>query len=190
MIDAAERMVAEQGMAALTLRAVQVASGQANKSAAQYHFGSRQGLLEAVIEHRMRAVDDARRGMLDSLSSVSMRALVVALVLPLAEATLRRDGSCFARFLAQAIFAPELGHLLDEQLRGDSFSTVWGQLVESSPLPRNITLLRMSSVLLLMLSTLAAHEGRGLPRRAIDTVVADLVDSCVALLEAPSSTSA
>lgn len=188
MIDAAERIVAERGLAALTLRAVQTESGQANKSAAQYHFGSRQGLLEAVIENRMRSVDDARRVLLDSLTMPTSRDLVEALVQPFADATLRRDGSCYARFLAQAIFAPELGHLIDEHLRGDSFRTVWNRLVEISPLPRNITLLRMSSVMTLMLSALAAHEGRGVPRRTVDVIVTDLVDSCLALLDGPPST--
>ncbi len=36
---AAERIVAERGMPALTLKDVQLAANQANKSAAKYHFG-------------------------------------------------------------------------------------------------------------------------------------------------------
>ena len=47
MIDAGERLAAERGIAAMSLREVQAAAGQRNKSAAQYHFGSRTGLIEA-----------------------------------------------------------------------------------------------------------------------------------------------
>ena len=91
MIDAAERLVAERGLAALTLRDVQTEAGQANKSAAQYHFGSREGLLAAVVESRMRPAGERRRELLDTIdldaNPPTMRALVEALVLPLAEQT-------------------------------------------------------------------------------------------------------
>ena len=40
MITTAERIVAERGLTAMSLRVVQRESGQRNKSAAQYHFGS------------------------------------------------------------------------------------------------------------------------------------------------------
>jgi AcrR family transcriptional regulator len=189
MIDAAERIVAEQGLAALTLRDVQTEAGQANKSAAQYHFGSRQGLLEAVLEDRARPIDEERRARLEALDAPTTRQLVEALVRPLAAATLYRGASCHARFLAQAIFAPELSELMARQLRAGSAQTVWDRLVSQSRLPRNIAMLRLSSVTTLVLSALAAHEGRGLPRRAADLVITDLVDTCVGVLEAPSTVS-
>ena len=53
MIDAAERLASERGLGAMSLRDVMAEAGQRNKSAAQYHFGSREGLVEAVIEARM-----------------------------------------------------------------------------------------------------------------------------------------
>ncbi|MCU1639860.1 MAG: taurine dioxygenase [Nocardia sp.] len=48
MIDAAERLIAERGLAAVTLQDVQNAAGQSNRSAAKYHFGSRDGLLDEL----------------------------------------------------------------------------------------------------------------------------------------------
>jgi AcrR family transcriptional regulator len=50
MVDAAERLMAERGIAAVSLREVQDAAEQRNKSAAHYHFGSREGLIRAIIE--------------------------------------------------------------------------------------------------------------------------------------------
>ena len=112
MIDAAERLVAERGLAALTLRDVQTEAGQANKSAAQYHFGSREGLLAAVVESRMRPAGERRRELLDTIdldaNPPTMRALVEALVLPLAEQTIYREGTLYARFLVQSIFDPAM----------------------------------------------------------------------------------
>ncbi len=68
MIEAAERIVAERGLTAMSLRVVQQESGQRNKSAAQYHFGSRDGLIEAVLVTRMAAVNERRRAMLDAIA--------------------------------------------------------------------------------------------------------------------------
>jgi AcrR family transcriptional regulator len=190
MIDAAERIVAERGLAALTLREVQTESGQANKSAAQYHFGSRQGLLEAVLEDRGRPVDEMRRAALhelEALETPTTPQLVEALVRPLAAATIYRRDSCHARFLAQAIFAPELSELMAARLRAGIVQEIWDRLVLGSRLPRSTAMQRMSSVVVLTLSTLAAHEGRRMTRRAADLVVRDLVDTCVGVLEAPST---
>ncbi|HEY9555614.1 MAG TPA: TetR family transcriptional regulator, partial [Acidimicrobiales bacterium] len=69
MIEAAERLAAEQGLAAMSLREVQAAAGQRNKSAAQYHFGSRAGLVEAVIANRMGPINEARLAMLAELDA-------------------------------------------------------------------------------------------------------------------------
>ena len=67
MIDAAERIVAERGFSAMTVRAVQESAGQANKSAVQYHFGDRDGLIRAVLQRRMAVPNQQRTSMLLSL---------------------------------------------------------------------------------------------------------------------------
>ena len=108
MIEAGERLVAERGIGAMSLREVQAAAGQRNKSAAQYHFGSREGLLDAIVATRMGPINEVRRQRLDELDAraaageaVALRDVVAVVVEPLAEAVLRR-GSCWARFLSQA----------------------------------------------------------------------------------------
>ena len=69
MIDAAERLVAEKGLAALTVQAVQDAAGQRNKSAVQYHFGGRDGLVRALLAARMDEPNQERTAMLLDLGS-------------------------------------------------------------------------------------------------------------------------
>jgi AcrR family transcriptional regulator len=188
MIAAAEQLIAERGTAALTLREVQVMAGQSNKSAAQYHFGSRAGLIEAVIEARMGPVNRRRWEMLESLDAASPRALVEALVQPLAAETLGRDGSNYARFLVQAMFDPALAAQVQGHLRADSFHKIRTRLLAASALPPEIAALRIVHVINLTIVTLAMWEGRtdGLPRSA--ELVADLVTSCSAVLAAPADT--
>ena len=48
MIRAAERLFSERGIEAVSLREVGAVAGQRNNSAAQYHFGTREGLVDAV----------------------------------------------------------------------------------------------------------------------------------------------
>ena len=77
MIDAAERIVAESGFAAMTVSAVQQAAGQGNKSAVQYHFGDRDGLIRAVLDARMAPANERRMSMLERLDpDCSLRDLV------------------------------------------------------------------------------------------------------------------
>lgn len=191
MIDAAERIVAEQGMRAMTLKAVQRASGQANNSAAAYHFGSRIGLVDAVIEHRMAQIDAERACMLDELERpggpLTVRRAVEAYVLPLANATIGRPGSCYARFLTQAMFDPELGELVEQHTRAESYRQVRKLFVHLAAVPAPIAELRAGDVLVTTLSILAVREGRDWTPEERDRVVADLVDIATAILAAPSS---
>jgi len=145
MIDAAERIVAEQGFPALTLRAVQEAAGQSNKSAANYHFGSRDGLIAAILDERMAPVSAHRRDLLDAIAArfalpgaepspgaappspprqtgeparadgPLLRALTDALVVPLARRVFGVPDSAYARFLAQSLVSPELAAIVAER---------------------------------------------------------------------------
>ncbi|MDG3011642.1 TetR family transcriptional regulator [Rhodococcus sp. D2-41] len=194
MIDAAERIVAERGLAAMSLREVQSAAGQSNKSAAQYHFGSRDGLISAVVEARMGPIDRARRALLDRLdpaAAADPRQLIEALIRPLAAATLHHHGSCYARFLAQAMFDPTLTVIVREHLRAESFRDVYRRLTRGTGLPEAVAALRTWHVVALSVTSLATWEGLAaadaLPFPDTALVVTDLVDSCVALLTTPTS---
>ncbi len=73
-------------------------AGQANDSAVGYHFGSRRGLLEAIIAKHVEAMDQRRelppRG-------AGIRALVDAIVTPTAELLAAEDGRDFLRIVEQ-----------------------------------------------------------------------------------------
>lgn len=68
ILDAAERLFAEHGVAATSLRAVMKEAG-ANMAAIHYHFGSRAGLMEALVARRAEPVNRRRIAILDALEA-------------------------------------------------------------------------------------------------------------------------
>jgi AcrR family transcriptional regulator len=104
LLDAAERLLAERGLAATSVRAVCAEAG-ANVAAVHYHFGSKDALVEAVLKRRMGELTTRRLAMLEPLESQARpptRAVVEALVRPLADFARDPEGAgrAYVRFLA------------------------------------------------------------------------------------------
>ena len=64
ILDVAERMFAENGVHAVSLRTI-IAEAGVNLAAVHYHFGSKDALVEAVFERRVGPVNEARIEWLD-----------------------------------------------------------------------------------------------------------------------------
>ncbi|MGA5066735.1 TetR/AcrR family transcriptional regulator [Streptomyces exfoliatus] len=79
LIRAAEELFAAQGVHGAQLRDVVTRAGQANPSAVQYHFGSRDGLLDAVMAGRQARTESVLAPLLAAAPD-ELRALVAALV--------------------------------------------------------------------------------------------------------------
>lgn len=190
MIDAAERLAAERGLAALTVRAVQEAAGQKNKSAVQYHFGGRQGLVDALVATRMAPANERRTAMLLDLDEgAGVRALVEVLVVPLIESVLSRQPSYWARFLVQAIGDPTtglaaFGQVDDRALRAAQ-SRLEAHLTHVPPAARTV---RVQSIFGYACVVLAAHEVGALPPELTSTALTnEIVDACCGLIAAPTA---
>ncbi len=193
MLDVAERLFAERGIDGVSLRTVGQSAGQRNNSAAQYHFGSRDGLVQAVVERRFESVDERRRELTDTLGTdTSLRELVRCVVLPLAE--LVDTGSAdqptwYVRFLAQLVALN--GGYGAEEITGPPTGL---RRLESrmrthlAHLDRATYVRRQRWFAQTMVRVLADQEherAAGRPAVAIDVIVDDLVTMLVALLEAP-----
>ncbi len=63
MLMVAERMFADEGLAAVSVRGI-TAAAQVNLASLHYHFGSKEGLLEAIFEARAKPIADERMRML------------------------------------------------------------------------------------------------------------------------------
>lgn len=196
MIDAAERLVGERGLAAMSLRDVQREAGQRNKSAATYHFGSRHGLIEAVLRSRMAAVNARRVELLADLDSrghpVDVHGLVDALIRPIAEHTVIRPESHWARFLFRCSADPEINEIVTRSVESESHREVRRRLLDSlEHLPTSLRGRRIDHAFAMALTSLAWLESRrdsgrrpGLPA---EVQVSDLVDICTAIVSAPPS---
>ncbi len=60
LLDAAERLFAQRGIEGPSLREINLAAGQRNKSSLQYHFKSREGLLRAILERHNHTLQQRR----------------------------------------------------------------------------------------------------------------------------------
>ena len=95
IIDTAERLFAERGVDNTSLLDISKAAEQKNRSALQYHFTNKQGLLDAVLDKHAKGIAERRTAMLNQLEAsgtFTLYQLIEALVLPLASQLDNEDG--------------------------------------------------------------------------------------------------
>ncbi len=88
LLDCAESLFAEQGLARVSLRTINAEAGL-SPAALHYHFKTKEALVEALLERRMPALMERRRELLDRLETrneaPTTREVLGALIRPLAE---------------------------------------------------------------------------------------------------------
>jgi AcrR family transcriptional regulator len=110
LLDAAERLFAEAGYPATSLRQITAAAG-ANLAAVNYHFGSKEALFHAVFRRRVGPVNRERLALLDELERSHapqlppLRAVLRALVEPAAALRRTPEGRPFAALIARSLSA-------------------------------------------------------------------------------------
>src|SRR5690554_7783579 len=88
LVEAAERLFAEKGFDAVSVRDITTEAG-ANVAAVNYHFGSRTGLMAAVMTRYVKPVNDERLARLEAAEArwvgkpVPLEELVDAFTRPL-----------------------------------------------------------------------------------------------------------
>lgn len=106
LLLAAERLFAEKGVDAVSLRAINAAAGT-NVASLHYHYGSKDALVSALIRERSREIHERRSSLLEKLEAaetVTARGLAEAFAVPVAE--LAADGGdAWVRFIANLISA-------------------------------------------------------------------------------------
>lgn len=102
LLDAAERLVGERGVDAVSLRAINAEAGS-NVAAAHYHFGSKEALVRAVLDRRMAVLAEQRLAQLDAIEGEAqpvLRDVVTVFVRPLFDLGSEPEGARYVRFLA------------------------------------------------------------------------------------------
>ncbi len=186
ILIAAERLIAEQGPSA-SLREIAAAAGQRNNSAVSYHFGSREALIEAIIDLRQESLDAARMrrlAELDNADQVDLRSLVEALVRPMFTAPYDEGSTHYARFLEKV---RDFAAVQQRPLEGDRWpgtKMLIGRLDRMlADLPPAVRRFRLQAFLSTMLALLADLERAG--RRASRVDQGRTIDVLAGLLSAP-----
>ncbi|MCB2002789.1 MAG: TetR family transcriptional regulator [Burkholderiaceae bacterium] len=110
ILDVAERLFASNGIDKVSLREIVRASGQANLSAAHYHFGSREALIGALLARRIRTINVIRHRRMDELEAAGLGGDVYAIastsVSVLGDVVKDMPwGPDYVRVVAQALFS-------------------------------------------------------------------------------------
>lgn len=107
LLQAAEQLFATEGVGRAQIQAITRLAGQRNASALHYHFGSRSGLLHAVLLKHLEDIDQVRSVAVATLAqqgeTADLRALMRALVLPAGIKLASEDGQCYLLILRQCL---------------------------------------------------------------------------------------
>src|SRR5690349_15357116 len=113
LLDVAEQMYAERGIAGASLREIRLAAGERNTAAMQYHFGDRDGLLQALLERHMPRIAERQQALYDRIVAEGRaddeRSLVEVLIRPAAEyLTLGTSERAWVKIMADLASQPDL----------------------------------------------------------------------------------
>lgn len=111
LIVTAEKLFGEQGIEGVSLRQIVTAAGLVNSYSIQHHFGSKEGLVQAVYDWRVPAFDEACRARLEKLGdSTVLRELLAARFMPLLEAFDARAQKRYTMFLLRLLYRSDKEH--------------------------------------------------------------------------------
>jgi AcrR family transcriptional regulator len=191
LVREAVRLFARRGLYQVTVREIVEAAGQRNVSALSYHFGSREGVIEAILIRHGDPTDIARGELLEKVGrDASTRDLVATLVIPYAAHLDRPEGRDYLRIVAQ--MTPRFATWRDSAAGTGPRLIEILDILEQRPQHLSAALRRERVVELIMLMTVAlAERARTIESgRALEldnpTFEANLTDVLVGILEAPT----
>ena len=201
---AAERVFAMKGLQGATLREIREYAGQKNESVIHYHFGSREAIVESVLQLRSIPLDARRSQMLKQAHAesdgftLSAEQVARCCLMPLAEHLLDNAGTPghYMRFLVQLRVNREVWRQFQGRY-GLGLNECLAALHLSKPYtPPAIINQRFVSVMDIQLNGLAALEqiqhtkGSGFSHDDARARIEDLVTLSASIIDAPLSPAA
>jgi AcrR family transcriptional regulator len=148
IVATAERLFAERGLEAVSLRDITNAC-RANSAAIHYHFGSKDELVRAILEHRAVELAKRRDAYLTAVEQSrrpTLRQVVQALVLPTAELAAEDEhgGRYYIGFLAAMLERPETAAIIDDVF-GEQMNRYFAALERVLPdTPHDVRVMRFA----------------------------------------------
>jgi AcrR family transcriptional regulator len=187
ILKSAERLFAQRGIDAVSIRDITEVAN-ANSAAIHYHFGSKRGLVEALLATWAGELVERRGRMLDEIEAKpdpSLRDVVRVLVVPMMElGTSGRGGGGYVGFLAAVTNQPEYIPIMNRLYEPDISRTLT-LLEQVTPwLSADVRMLRWAiakdtvnravstatSPIHMWLKVYAPHAGDDLAERLIDFI--------------------
>jgi AcrR family transcriptional regulator len=203
LISTAERLYAERGLDAVSMREITREAGQKNSTALQYHFSSKEALVSAIIVRRMKERDFSRLEFLHDLEIRGklgdIRSLAAAMVEPLAIGirSPKRWPSerGWIRFLSEVQRRSEFDLVKLSKVASDlGLRRVYTLLSKQLPhvpdvVMRQRFLMTMSEVVhgLAEIDQLQERRGRSRQRFDVERAIENLIDMTAGALSAPVS---
>jgi AcrR family transcriptional regulator len=199
IVSAAECLFAERGIDATTLAQINKAANQRNRSAVQYHFGNKEGVIHAILDKHTPGIERRRHAMLDEIETngdPSLRDFAEALVLPITEKLDDPDGGlAFLRLNAQLVGHPRFSLFALHSKRLNRGTDRLNQLIATNApdWPEALWMPRWLLLVGLLFHGIADYvhlleagqTSDKTPPRGL--FVNNLIDSVIAILEAPVS---
>jgi AcrR family transcriptional regulator len=185
MLDLAESLYGERGLDAVSLREISSGAGSGNNTAVQYHFKDATGLIRAILNRRLPAVDESRGRLYSKMMAdgevPTVRALMDTLFLPLINHVDRHGNRVHARFIL-ALLNSHKAYLWGrtfEDLQPFAFKAL-DQLVEVTSVPQPLLIERQRLVAVMILTSVFNR----LPQLSSDVWDAALIDNALAMASA------
>jgi AcrR family transcriptional regulator len=201
LIEAATRGFAEQGVHSASLLEITRQAGQRNRGAVHYHFGSREGMLVAVLEQHVDLLANREKELLEIARQQpddDLASAVAAFVRPAVElGDLGWEGRCYLVILSELVeddpdsLHPDVVAVLTRAGGYDAYGLLEERM---PPMSDELRLERMSlttSFILRAVADRARSSDRPAPsRHQLDTesFVRNLIAMCVGMLTAPTDT--
>ncbi len=182
LIRAGEELFARDGIHGTRINELTERAGQRNQSALHYHFGSREGLLGAIVERHLTAVDGERASLLEAAGPrATLRQLVAVIVTPLAGELRTPSGRDYLRIVPQLLKSDVSPPALMA-----TFALAEEHLADLTPPLRSERLLSMIQLAttLLAVRAIAVEDGDEVYLDEPD-FIANLIEMCTAILQAP-----
>lgn len=163
LILTGERLFADVGIQGVSMREIASKASQGNHFAVQYHFGSREGLVQAIFDFRMQQMEPMRGSMIDALEvggrMHDARSILEVILLP----QLHLDGGLnrsYGNFLSQYLLQGDWDEF--GQFGGDAPPNLNRALqmlrARVNYLPAHVAQRRLVNVSLMFLNLLVRHS--------------------------------
>lgn len=192
LILAGEVIFARDGIEGASLREIAARAGQRNHHAVQYHFGSRDGLVQAVFDYRMDQMEAARGSMLARAEAAGrlddLRTIAEIIFLPQIELIDAFGDHSYAAFLSAYLLrhqARQFGRF-GERVAPNLARTLSLLRQCMEPVPEATAQRRLVTACFMFLNILVAHtRENGFSSEPFEDAVQDTLSQIVAALNAP-----